>query len=290
MLNRCLLFVLLIAAFGVQAEPVQLSFNDLKVNAEYNNLGNDEPVFVILHGTWMHHETELPMYFQDLLDYEGYSTLNISLSLGSDNRESLIDCEQTPTIAGSHGNAVEELKLWFDWLAQQGHDRFVLLAHSRGGAQASLFWQTYEYPGLERLILLAPATHEQSKVKAAYEERYSKNLDEQIAYFKGLKNQTDPITETAVLYCTFAKVSAEAFLAYYTPEPNKHTPSILADIDVPTMVFLGTEDYLSHKLMEYEDEFSGNDNVSTYWIDGADHFFRDLYSDEVLEEALYAMP
>jgi pimeloyl-ACP methyl ester carboxylesterase len=237
----------------------------------------------------MHQTSDLPTYLQDLVDYEDYSSLNISLSLGMDDRQNFIDCETTPIIAGTHEQSVDELKLWFDWLASQGHKRFILVAHSRGGAQASLFWHTFKYKGLEQLVLIAPATHDQTRVSASYENRYSKPLAPKLAFFKAMENKTDALTETAILYCIFANVSAEAFLSYYSPFPNKHTPDLLKDIGIPTTVFLGTEDYLSDRFMEYADEFSENNLVKTHWIDGADHFFRDLYADEIIEEVIYDM-
>jgi len=136
------------------------------------------------------------------------------------------------------------------------------------------------------LALIAPATYDQVAATHSFEQRYSKSLAEQIGYFQGLDNQVDPITEAAVLYCTFAKVSAEAFLSYYLPTPNKHTPNLIANIEIPTQIFLGSEDPLSRKLMEFEAEFVDNPLISTQWIEGADHFFRDLYSDELFEVIL----
>ena len=285
-LLACALSSLLLSSW-VYAEPVQISHQGLRLNANYDNqdAADDKPVMVILHGTWMHHNTDLPLYLQDLAAYEGYSSLNLSLSLGIDDRQSFMNCETMPVV-GSHQQAVEELKAWFDWLAAQGHTKYILIAHSRGGAQAALFYQTYHYPGLQRLALIAPATHEQERVTKSFEQRYSKSLAEQLAYFQGLDNQVDPITEASVLYCIFAKVSAEAFLSYYLPTPIKHTPNLIAKIDIPTQILLGSEDPLSHRLMEYQAEFSGNPLISTHWIEGADHFFRDLYSDELFEVIL----
>lgn len=287
-MNKLLILLVILSAMTtVSAEPVQLNYNGLRINAEYIDRENDQPIFVMLHGTWMHQSNDLPVYLQELVDYENYSSLNISLSLGVDDRQSFVDCETTPTIVDTHEQAADELKLWFDWLSEQGHDRFILLGHSRGGAQASLFYQTFKYPGIEQLVLIAPATHDQDAVAAAFEKRYSKNLNEKLSYFKALDDQTGAITEASILYCIFANVSAEAFISYYSPSPNKHTPSLLSDIDIPTTVFLGSEDNLSHLFMKYEAEFKDNANIKTYWVEGADHFFRDLFADEIIEEVIY---
>jgi pimeloyl-ACP methyl ester carboxylesterase len=204
-----------------------------------------------------------------------------------DDRKVAINCDETPTVLGTHQQAVDELKLWFDWLKDKGHDRFVLVGHSRGGAQSTLFWETHKYPGIEQLILIAPATFDYESTARNFEENFRVPLAEQIAYYKKLENKTDPITESALLYCFYAKTSAETFLSYYEETPQKHTPAMLADIEIPTTVFLGSEDRLSDRFMSYEMEFSNNDKVSTYWVEGADHFFRDLYADEIIEEVLY---
>ncbi|MBU2864594.1 alpha/beta hydrolase [Reinekea forsetii] len=279
------LLVSLCASFAV-AKPVQLDYQGLSINADYINHGTDKPIFVMLHGTWMHQTNDLPVYLQELIDYEGYSSLNISLSLGVDDRQQFVDCETTPTITDTHEQAVDELKIWFDWLSEQGHKRFILLGHSRGGAQSSLFYTTFRYPGLERLILLAPATYNQDKVAKSYENRYSTNLNDQLNYFKQLEDQESPLTETSILYCIFAKVSAKSFLSYYSPSQEKHTPFLLKSIDVPTTVFLGSEDNLSHEFNNYHSEFDQNSHVTIKWIEGADHFFRDFYADEIVEEVL----
>lgn len=269
------------------SETVQLDFEGLSVNGNYIEGDADKPVFVILHATWQHHTSELPGYMQELLEFEGYGSLAISLSLGLDNRQRAINCDETPTVLGTHQQALDELKLWFDWLSEKGRDEFVLVGHSRGGAQAALFWQQVQYPGIEKLVLIAPATYDFDSTAQQYENNFRVSLTDQIDYFKELENQTDPVTESALLYCFYTKTSAETFLSYYQKEPNKHTPSILADINIPTKVFLGTEDDLSDRFMSYDAEFEDNNLVTTHWINGAGHFFRDLYTDDIVEEVLY---
>lgn len=269
------------------AETVKLDFEGLTVSGNYIEGDADKPVFVILHATWQHHTNELPSYMQQLLDFEGYSSLAFSLSLGLDDRQLAINCDETPTVLGTHQQALDELNLWFDWLAEQGHERFILVGHSRGGAQSALFQAQVQYPGVEQLILIAPATFDYERTAQQFENNFRVPLADQIDYFKGLENQIDPITESALLYCFYANTSAETFLSYYEPEPEKHTPAILTQVDIPTKVFLGTDDDLSHRFIAYEDEFMTKDNVSIYWIEGAGHFFRDLYTDDIVEEVLY---
>ena len=57
------------------------------------------------------------------------------------------------------------------------------------------------------------------------------------------------------------------------------------NIASPSLVFIGSEDTTVAGLGQELDKISNN-NLQTITIEGADHFFRDLYMDEVIEGTL----
>lgn len=52
------------------------------------------------------------------------------------------------------------------------------------------------------------------------------------------------------------------------------------------LVFQGSEDELAQRYKSQEAPGKTNPLVEDYWIEGADHFFRDLYADELVEQML----
>ncbi len=266
------------------AVPVQVSHQKLTLNANYVDGDKQHPIYVILHGTWMHHSMDLPTTLQTLLTEEGQASLNISLGLGIDNRSTFISCRD-PMIA-AHQHAEKELVQWLSWLKQQGWKRFVLVGHSRGGAQITYYANTHKKDGIEKLVLIAPMSWEEAFISKEYETEFEIPLKTQIARFMKEKDAQAPQLKAPTLYCGNATVSAEAFLSYYTDKPQKHTPALLKHTNIPTEIYLGTEDRHSHRLANYLDELIKRPSISVKWIDGADHFFRDLYADEIIEGVL----
>lgn len=75
--------------------------------------------------------------------------------------------------------------------------------------------------------------------------------------------------------------AANSFISYYAVDPAHDTPSVVSTTSVPTLVVIGSEDTISPDLSERD--FGSADVVE---IEGADHFFRDLYADDLVDAAL----
>ena len=58
---------------------------------------------------------------------------------------------------------------------------------------------------------------------------------------------------------------------------------MLPAIRKPTIVFAGSEDKVNPPLEAKAAAVADGDQVKLFVIDGADHFFRDLYADEIVE-------
>ncbi len=278
---KTLCLVLLVFPLIGHAAPVQVTHQNLTLNAEYIDGDKQNPIYVILHGTWMHHTMDLPSTLQTLLSEEGQASLNISLGLGIDNRSTFISCK-IPMVA-AHQHAEAELDVWMTWLKQQGWKRFVLIGHSRGGTQITSYANGHKKDGIEKLVLIAPMSWEKSFIEEAYETEFEIPLDTQLARFKSAKDPKSTQLKAPTLYCGNANVSAEAFLSYYTDQPQKHTPTLLKHTTLPTDIYLGTGDRHSRRLAGYLDDLTQRPNIRVTWIEGSDHFFRDLYADEIIE-------
>jgi pimeloyl-ACP methyl ester carboxylesterase len=281
---RCLIVCLFFNAFAL-AEPVSIKPASLKLNANYiENTDTSQPFFLILHGTLAWHGMELPSTLQTLLQEEGYGSLAFTLSLGQTDRSGFFDCQQ-PIISG-HGDAQQEIDYWVDYLHQQGYKNIVLVGHSRGGAQMAAY-ALHKPTDVKQVFLIAPMVWVEADISAEYQQKNSKPL---APLLKDLgRGNLAKLSQQDVLHCKKSAVSAGAFLSYYRRSPEKHTPALISEIKVPARVYLGTEDPLTIAFNKQQAMFISNPKVSLSYIDGADHFFRDLYADELVEDMIDAL-
>lgn len=272
------------------AAPVQINVSGLILNGTLVSAEDrQKAAFLIVHGTWAHGGMELPAALQSLLEDEGYASLAITLSLGVDNRQGFFDC-QSPIVQG-HEDAVEEIHRWYLFLREQGYKKVVLIAHSRGGAQAALYQQSYRQDQLAALVLIAPMTWQENIEGRAYQDKYGIGLAEVLAQAERYRQAGNALfTPPGILYCDKTSLSPGAFISYYSAIPEKNTPALLTHIDVPAFVYLGSEDPQSVSFTEQQELFSAKENISVVTVDGADHFFRDLYADELIEDLLPRLP
>jgi len=64
------------------------------------------------------------------------------------------------------------------------------------------------------------------------------------------------------------------------------TAFLIKKLSKPTLVFIGSEDKVIKGLAEAMQYLSSKSNVQSTTIEGADHFFRDIYADEIVETAI----
>jgi len=85
------------------------------------------------------------------------------------------------------------------------------------------------------------------------------------------------------LYCKDATVTAETFVSYYNPEPRLDTPFLLNKLSKPVIVFTGTQDTAVPDVAEKIIKRGLNGKVKLVEIDGADHYFRDIFAQDVAD-------
>lgn len=266
------------------AEEVKLQHNGITLNGNLE-LTDEAPfqrIFLITHGTLAYNGMEIISSWQSLLLDEEISSLAINLSLGQDDRHGMYDC---PSLHNhKHTDAIHELGSWVNWLKEKGAEQVILAGHSRGANQTAWFSVENQDPVVHAQVLLAPQTWSEAGEIADYTKRYQQDLAPLLEKAHSLpKNEV--LEKTNFIYCAETQVTAESVIGYYEPDTRLDTPTLLKESRIPTLVFSGSEDTTVSDLTE-KMATVGNPQVQHVEIEGADHFFRDLYLDEVLEYSL----
>jgi dienelactone hydrolase len=270
------------------AEEITVKQDDLTLRGELTLAEGKtakDGVILMLHGTLAHNKMEIMQSLSDLLKDKGYNTLSANLSYATDKRGSaMLDCGTEHR--HQHADAVAELEAWMQWLQQQGATKVALLGHSRGGNQVAWYAAEKDSELLDKVITVAPATADPEKAAKEYAERYGKPLADIVAEAKKLVDagKGDSVMEVpGFVYCEKAKATANAVLGYYQDDARLNTPSLLPKIKKPMLIVMGSEDEVVADLPA-KLEGVKQDNLSVATVDGADHFFLDLYADELVDK------
>jgi pimeloyl-ACP methyl ester carboxylesterase len=221
---------------------------------------------------------------QAALKDRGISSLSMTLSLGVDKRRGMYDCA-TPH-RHKHTDAVDEIGAWLGWLQSQGVAKVALLGHSRGGNQTARFAAAHPDAPVTAVILVAPQTWGEAYAAEDYQKRYGKELAPLVERARQLEAESRGDTLLAHLdfvYCRDTSATAAAFVSYYAPDGRMDTPRLIPEIKVPVLVVAGSEDDMVKGLVEKVQPLADRQRVKLTVVDGADHFFRDLYADEIAD-------
>jgi len=288
--SSTLLLVAAVIAGGArmaQAEDVSVPYKGLTLGANLEIAPGKalrDGVVLLTHGTLAHNRMEIIATLQNLLSERGINSLAITLSLGIDNRRGMYDCAQPHR--HKHSDAPGEIGRWIDWLKAEGSGPIVLFGHSRGGNQTAWFMADQKDNAVRGAVLLAPATWDKDKQAASYLKAYKKPLGPMLAKTTrmDMAGQGDVLIEGVdFLYCPNATVSAATFHDYYAEDPFHDTPTALRRVKKkPVLVIAGSEDTVVGDLPEKIEGYDPT-HVSFTVIDGADHFFRDLYAEDVAD-------
>jgi dienelactone hydrolase len=271
-----------------QAEEVTVKQGDTTLRGELTLADGKtakDGVILMLHGTLAHNKMEIMQSLADLLKAKGYNTLSANLSFGMDKRPSeMLDCSIEHR--HKHEDAVAELDTWMNWLKGQGASKVVLLGHSRGGNQVSWYAAEKDSALLQKVVAISPMTWDAASAAKEYEERYKKPLVDVLAEAQKLVDagKGDTVMELpGFVYCEKAKATANAVLSYYKDDKRKNTPSLLAKIKKPMLIVMGSADEVVADLPAKLEGIK-QDNLKVETIDGADHFYMDLYADELADK------
>ena len=286
--------IFFIFSVNLNAETVELPYQGLTTSANLETTGDnwqEGPVVLMLHGTLAHGEMEIMSTLQTLLlDYDT-SSLSINLNLGLDKRTGMYDCAVTHT--HKHTDSLNEIDLWLNWLKNQGVKSLALLGHSRGANQIAWYAsENDDNASISHVILIAPGIIGPGELAKDYQKNYKKPLQPVLDKAKSLVDAgkgSEVMQNTDFIYCPDTQVTAEAFVNYYQGNDNFYTPGLVEKISKPVLIFAGSEDKVVDNVMTEMSKLSDADNIQLISIDGADHFFRDLYAEEIIESVVEAL-
>lgn len=270
-----------------QAEDVKTRHRGLTVNANLeiaNGKGLEDGVILIAHGMLAHSRMELVAALQRLLKDRGLSTLAITFGLGIDDRRGFFDCGRLHTHRWS--DALDELDAWIGWLKMQGATEITLLGHSQGGAQVALYAAERNDPAVGAIVLLAPATFDAERLGAGYRQRHGTDLAPVLARAQDLLRSgrgEARIDRIGFLSCENATATAASVVGWYAPSPLRHTPNLLPRIRQRTLVVAAGADAIVPDLVDAVRPMDGQGQITLRIVDGADHFFLDLYAEEAAD-------
>ncbi len=246
----------------------------------------DTPLIVMTHGTLAHKDMEVIQAVAKALEQRGIASLAHTLSLGVDRRKGMYDC----AVKHDHvtDDAVAEIGAWVG-RARSMSSQLYVLGHSRGGNQVARYLATSEASAVAGAVLLAPATAKaEADLRAAYAQTYGNALEpfldqatKAVAAGRGAEWMDVP----GFIYCRNAVVTARAFASFYGADPGQDTAALVARVRLPVLVLAATKDTVVPDVVASFAPLadSGGGRVQLDRIEDADHFFRDLFAEDVAD-------
>lgn len=257
-------------AATVHAAPVQLKPSLLRLNANLElppGKKVSDGVALILHGTQSHYRQETIAALQQNLKKHGIGSLAITLSLGIDDREGPRDCQalHNYALAGTR----REVALWMAWLRAEGARTIDLIGFSRGGAQIAAL--APNLTPVKHVVLMAPAFATAAEQAEAYQRAFGHPLGPVLDEAK-----KQPLQKFTVdfLLCRQAPVLGATILDAY----QELLPQLAAETGHPTLVVIAGKDESVPDLATRLPS-----QVHRVVIDGAGHFFPDLYGEDAAD-------
>ncbi len=277
---------------SLSAEEVETRHRGLTLlgNLELaNGKGIEEGVALIVHGTLAHHKMEIVADLQKNLKTRGLSSLAVTLSLGQNARTGFFDCGKVH--AHRPLDSLDEIDAWIGWLKNSGATDIVLIGHSQGGNHVAVYGAERNDASVSALALLAPATFDFPKVAEAYKVRYGADLEDLVSVAETLVRggqAVERISPVGFLSCAGATATAGAIAAWYAPSPLRDTPTVLPRERVRTLVIVAGNDELIPDLGPAVQKLErpagrGTGEIKVQTVDGADHFFRDLFIEDAAD-------
>ncbi|MBR1128263.1 alpha/beta hydrolase [Bradyrhizobium iriomotense] len=274
---------------GAAEQELELSINGHTALATLRtptSMAPETPLVVMTHGTLAHKDMEVIQGVAKALQQRGIASLAHTLSLGLDRRKGMYDCATRHDYVVD--DAVAEIGAWVT--REKGMSRFVFtFGHSRGGNQVARYLATSETPPVAGAVLLAPTTAgAEAGLRASYVQTYGKPLEpllekatKAIAAGRGGEWMDVP----GFIYCRNAVVTARAFSSFYAADAAQDTAALVARVKLPVLVFAATKDAVVPDVIASFTPLavSSGGRVQLERIEDADHFFRDLFTEDVAD-------
>lgn len=246
----------------------------------------DTPLVVMTHGTLAHKDMEVIQGVARALEQRGIASLAHTLSLGTDRRKGMYDCAVRHDYVVE--DAIAEISAWTT-RAKDVSRHIVSFGHSRGGNQVARYLTASEAPPVAGAVLLAPVTAKaEADLRAAYAKTYGKPLEpflelatKAVAAGRGGEWMDVP----GFVYCRNAVVTARAFASFYAADAGQDTAALVARAKLPVLVLAATKDSVVPDVAASFAPVAGSSGgrVQLDAIEDADHFFRDLFAEDVAD-------
>ena len=249
------------------------------------NLQNDS-VYMIVHGTRGFKTMEIIKSLEENIYNKGHDVLSINLSYGfTDRNDNFLSCDIKHT--HNEHESVSEIIDWYKYLLSKNYKKITMVGHSRGGLNIIQAAQKINDNNIE-LHLLAPIVDTYKGTKDYYVTEHN------LPYEKVIQNNeefiiSDRYPPINFLFCENAQVSSSTFRSYLDFSENRNSYPFTFDIlklltlsNNRVSIYSGTADEISldsYKILESVN----NINVTHHIIDGGDHFFRDIYLDDIVD-------
>lgn len=283
----CVVGALLVSVAGLRAEEVQTRLGGMTLNASLEfapGKGPEDGVMLLVHGRLAHNKMELIAGLQRQLAARGVSTLAPTLSLGVNDRHGFFDCGRLHT--HRYGDATEEISAWVGWLKSMGVMEIIIAGHSVGGAQVAAFASETNDSAITGVVLLAPGTYAVDRTVAAYQARFNADLAALTARAQALTNAgrgNEWLPGVGFLSCENATVTAASFASYYGAAVARDTPTLLKRARLRTLIVIAGADEVVPELAEAVAPLEGTRDITVKTVEGADHFFLDLYTEDAAD-------
>jgi len=287
-MKKILITFLLVFSVNIYSAPVQIvDVNNNKLNGFHYKNSKSKSIALILHGTRGHQKLELITSLGLSLLENNIDSLSINLSYGLDNRQNdFLPCDIEHTHLES--DSIIEIKAWFDYVKSLGYEKIYLIGHSRGGLNMMQFYNnliTSDYIFIQSIFLIAPISDTYEDTRKIYKEKHKIDIH-------SLYSQKNKMLEINFLNCDNTQVSSYTFLNYYgnknqskngLTEKLKHT-------DKEIYVITASEDsFVPNTYKRVKEIIKNKKNIKLVMINDADHFFRDLYFDDLMDVILEAI-
>lgn len=272
-----------------QAKEVALKHNGLTLNGNLEMAPGKtlaDGMILITHSLLQHNRREPLPHVQALLRERGYSSLAINYGLAIDDRHGPYDC------AAPHRYTLEdslaEIGVWIDWLKQRGATRLVLAGHSYGGNEVARYTANNDEAAIKGVVLLGAGTADhRGWSPEGYRILYGKDLGDilQRAELLVASGRGAEMMEAVdFLFCPRATVSARSFASYYRVSPERLLPNLIKAARKPTLFIAASEDNRMPDLDRLVKPHVDGTRLRLVVIDGAGHFFLDLFADDAVDE------
>ncbi|NQU59989.1 MAG: alpha/beta hydrolase [Rhodospirillales bacterium] len=279
-------FCLVVLPPQASAEEVKIKHKGLALNADLTLAPGkklSDGVVLMTHGDMAHKGMEIMVLLRDKLAEKGLSTLSINLSLAEDDRHGMKDCAGPQRHIDS--NAMVEIAQWVAWLKGKGAGPITVLGHSRGANQTSRYVAAGADPLVKNAVLVAPAIWDPGKPVRRFKQRFKKDLGPVMDKAKALVQAGKGgalMKGVDFAFCPNSTAAAATFADYYGANPDFDTPSVIARIKMPVLIVTGSADRVNPGMPEKMKGRTGA-NVTLVEVDGAGHFFRDLFGEDLAD-------